>query len=147
MQSITGSFQNNLLNVSEVTTVALPAELEPANLRMGTDPVYASGGEVYQSLSIPKYTIMKKFYLVVTGDMTGTATVTLSNGGNAIFTDVDISTSGFFVSTAEDILTDTQEGFDITLSTDQVGTADGTLQVLCDFASIDTNNGTYGSSS
>ncbi len=145
MVSITGLFKNNLRNVSEVTSVTLPAELEPKNLRMGTDPQYALTGETYQALVIPKNTIMKKFYLIVPAGMTGTATVTLSNATTTLFSAVDISTADVvFVSAEVDLFTDTQEGFDITLSADQIAAANGKIQVVCDFAAIDTNNGIYG---
>lgn len=144
MKAITGLFQNNLRNVAEVSSVTLPAELEGANYRMGTDPIFAAAGEVYQALVIPPRSIMKKFYLVVEDGMTGLATVTLANGGDALFTDVDISVPGIFVSTIEDLFTDTPEGFDIVLSATQVPAANGQLKVLCDFSSIDTNNGIYG---
>jgi len=144
MKSITGSFQNNLRNVAEVVSVTLPAELEGANYRLGLDPQFAVAGEVYQALVIPKNSIMKKFYLVVEDGMTGTATVALSNGGTAIFTNVAITAKGISVSTEVDLFTDTTEGFDITLSDNQVSGANGQIKVVCDFAAIDTNNGIYG---
>jgi len=144
MRSITGNYQNNLRNVSEVTSVTLPAELEPANYRLGLDPVFAEAAEVYQALVIPPKSILKKFYLIVEEAMTGTVTITLSNGSTAIFTDAAITVPGIFVSTEVDLLTDTPEGFDIVLSDDQVATANGSIRIVCDFASIDTNNGIYG---
>lgn len=144
MRSITGNYQNNLRNVSEVSSVTLPAELEGANYRMGLDPIFAEAGETYQAMVIPARTIMKKFYLVVEEGMTGTASVDLSNGGVSLFSAIDISAPGIFVSTVEDLFTDTEEGFDIILAANQVVGANGQLKVLCDFASIDTNNGIYG---
>ena len=144
MVSITGQFQNNLRNVAEVLSVQLPAELVPANFRLGLDPQFALASETYQALVVPKNSIMKKFYLIVEEGMTGTASVSLSNGGTPIFTDVDLTLKSITVSTEVDLFTDTQEGFDITLSTDQVEGANGSLRMVCDFAAVDTNNGIYG---
>ena len=77
--------------------------------------------------------------------MTGTATVTLSNDGTALFTDADITATGLQVSSVVDFYVSTQEGITIVLSDDQVAGAAGSIRVVAEYISTDTNNGIYGS--
>ncbi len=145
MTSITSRFQNDLSRVSEVASVVLPAKLEDGSYRLGTPDSYAKAGEDYQALVLPERAIVTKIYLVVEAPMTGTATVTLSNDGTALFTDADITATGLQVSSVVDFYVSTQEGITIVLSDDQVAGAAGSIRVVAEYISTDTNNGIYGS--
>jgi len=145
MTSITGLYRNNLRRVSEVSTTELPAVLSPANARMGTAELYVQAGEEYQALTIPGDVIITKIYALVSGAMLGTADVNLTNSAAALFSSLDITGGPLSVSTAVDIYTDTPEGISIILDTTQDATVStGSIKIMVEYISLDTNNGIYG---
>jgi hypothetical protein len=145
MTTITTRFKNDLRRVSEVASVVLPAKLEDGSYRLGTPDSYAVAGEPYVALVLPERAVVTRVYLVVEAPMVGTATVTLTNDGTALFTDADITATGLQVSSVVDFYVSTQEGITITLSDDQVSATPGSIRVVAEYISTDTNNGIYGS--
>jgi hypothetical protein len=140
---VTGRFKNNLRRVSAVAVASMPGELEGENVRVSRPAQYIVGGENYIAYNIPAGSIMTKAYLEVVSPMVGTLDVSLTNGGDTVFTAADITAVGLTVSTTlVDVLTDTQEGLTLTFSDNQTG---GLVRVVVEYVSGLTNDSTYGS--
>ncbi len=145
-KNILSQFTNNLRRVVESLTGALPSELVPANLRMGTGPEYALATDSYVVCVVPENSIIHKVYLVVEKVGLGDVAVTLDSGTPvALIAAGDLTAVGITVSAVEDTFVDTATTISVVLTTDQTNAVtNGLMKVVAQFTALDTNNGIYG---
>jgi len=141
--SITTKFLNPDKRESEALTVTLPAILDEGGGRLQAAPSYAQFGEDYVASVAPKESILGKSYLLVEEAFEALATVTVTIGGVALFTDVLVSSTGLTVSAAEDELLLAGGDVVITLGVGSGDATVGKLKVVTNYTPYTVKNGRY----
>jgi len=139
---VTDLFLNNQTRVTEAAVVSIPAKLSDGDFRLGTGPQFITASDTYEAYSIPAFSIVDKFSLVVREpfDAGITATVKTIVDGEVLLTNAALDTAGNTVSAIEDALFTSVDGFSVTFSDTS---SKGVLQLVADYTSLDDKSGKY----
>ena len=145
MTNITSKYLNQDKRESEAVTVTLPAVSNVGGGRTQQPITYNQFGEDYVSYTIPKNTILKKFYLIVEEAFPASAEVAVTVNGVAAFSAVALDVTGLTTSTSEDFLADSNATVNITVTGGTGDITTGILRVVTDIVSYSEKNGRYAS--
>lgn len=141
--NLSARFENNLRKTSEVGVAVVPGVLDVGSDRLSSTPEYAVAADTYTVYTIPKDSIVSKFYFIVDEafDAATTAEITTIAGTpTELVAALDCATEGASVSAVVDQYFDATDGFSVTFSQD---VTKGKLRIAAEFISLSTNDGTY----
>jgi hypothetical protein len=121
--NVTNKFLNENKRYREDVVVTLPAVLNEGGGRANALPTYVQGGDTHTASVVEADTIVQKAYVIVDEAFAALTTATITIGGVAFFTTVDVATVGLLVSATVDELITAKGDVVITLS----GTGDHTV--------------------
>ena len=141
--NLTNRYNNQDKRFAESVVMTIPAQLEEGGARLATPPVYVQYGDAQTAAVIEPDTIAKGYYLVIDEAFPAGTTVDVDIAGTAIFTNVQVSSTGVTTSTVENTLYKNGQTITVTFSGSTGDVTTGVARIVIDTVSPSLKNGNY----